>query len=178
MNKFYVIVPGALLLVFLGFERDFQKKRAQVETTRAAIVAAAKAEAETDRLEKQRTATEELQRRTAERERQEQERADRKRRDYEIAMAALKEQATGQEAETDRLTQEIAGLSERVSGLRVRKNEIEREAFDLARTVALHKVDRRSTELEIQRTTAMVAARLNESPWANPVLPPAPSAGK
>jgi hypothetical protein len=178
MNKFYVIVPGALLLVFLGVERDFQKKRAKEDATRAAIATVAKAEEDATRLEKQRVATEEVHRRTAERERLEQERVDRKRRDYETAVATLQQQAAAQEAETAKLTHEIADLAERVTGLRDRKDEVEREAFDLSRAVARQRIDRRNAELEIQRTTAMVAARLSESPWANPALPSPPSPGK
>jgi hypothetical protein len=168
MNKSYVIVPGALLVVFLGFERNFQQKRAHEETLRTALTDALKAEEEIQRAEKQRLAAADLQKRTADRGRQEQERADKKRREYESMIAQLTAQVDAQTADAENLAREVAALSERLAASRAKKDATEREAFELSRIVSLQRIDRRNAELEIQRSTAVVATRLSEAPWLNP----------
>jgi hypothetical protein len=175
MNKAYLIVPAVLLAAFVGVERSFQHKRAEEAAARTASALALKIEEDRVKAEKQRIATEELQQKVADRERADRERAEKKQRDYEAVVATLRDQAETQEAEAARLTAEIASLGAKLDALRATRNATDRETFDLARVVALQRVDRRNAEIELQRTTAMVAARLNDSTWANPSPSPIPA---
>jgi hypothetical protein len=168
MNKLYVIVPGTLLAVFLGFERDFQRKRSEAEKIRVASVEAVKAEEETNRLNRQRLAADEARQRIEQREQQERERAEKKRRDDEAVTASLKEDGDIQTAQAEKLAQDLATLAAQITALRAQKEVADREGFELARAVALQRVDRRNAEIEVQRTTAMVAARLNETAPSTP----------
>ena len=167
MNKYYLIVPGALLLVFLGFERNFQKTRRAEEFVRAEVEAMVKTIEDEERANQQLAAHRDAEKRAADRERQEQERAAKKRRDSENIIATLQTQAEDQEADLARLASETEALKTQLTRARTRRDMLERETFDLARAVELQRIDRRSADMEIQRTTAMVTARLNDSPWAN-----------
>ena len=62
-----------------------------------------------------------------------------------------------------------------LSALRTEKEKLNREAFDFAKQVERGKVARRTAELEIQRTTEMIARRAAQSSLARPpgaVTPP------
>jgi hypothetical protein len=177
MNKYYLIVPGVLLSAFVVFERDFAQRRTEEEKVHAIAVAAAKEEAEKERLRREAVAADEARKRTEERERLERERAEKKRRDYEASMAKLAGETDEQVREADKLTEEAASLAAQVDALKTRRVSLDRETFELARKVELQRVDRRSTELELQRATTMVARRLAQIPAIiePPVPAPAPA---
>ena len=168
MNKYYVIIPAALLLAFLGFERDFQRKRAAEDRVRAEIAAQAHHAEETARQQQQVAAQRDAEKRAAERQQQEHDRVEKKRRDYDAMMATLRAQDESQAAELAQISAEVTRLSAELKDRRAKQQESEREAFELARTIELRRIDRRNAELEIQRTTAMVAARLDEIGWPPP----------
>ncbi len=178
MNKYYLIVPSALLAVFLVFERSFNRERTAAETIRAAEVATAKAAEEIRLAELREKTADEARSRTAQREMEERDRAEKKRRDAEGALLAIESEATKHAAEAARLARETEALDRQLTDLRAQKQRAHEAAFALERQVEQGRIDRRNADLEIQRTTKMVAARLLESPWANPLLaaPPAASA--
>lgn len=168
MTKYYLIIPCLLLAVFLAFERGFTRKRNAAEATRAIEVAAAKT-AEEARLAtlRQKTA-DEARARVALREKEERDRTEKKRRDTEAALRVVETEAAAHAAEAARLTQETEALDHQLAALRAQKQRAHEAAFALARQVEERRIDRRNADLEVQRTTRMVAARLLESPWSHP----------
>jgi hypothetical protein len=74
--------------------------------------------------------------------------------------------AVASQKEIDRLIVELDQLHKQ-------KDQLSREAFDVAKKVELAKVDRRNAELEIQRTTEMIVRRSGES-FLNRLPPPPP----
>ena len=173
MNKYYAIIPCVLLAVFLVFQRDFQKRRNEEEKARTAGAALAQAARDDLRAKQKQKAEDDMRRRNEERETQERERAEKKRRDYETALQKIQTEADAHAAGVRQLAQESASLEQELAALRAQKRQTESAAFELARKVEEHRVERRTAEIEIQRTTKMVAARLAESAWANPT-PTAP----
>lgn len=175
MTKYYLIIPCVLLAVFLIFERSFQRERIAAEAIRATQVAAAKAAEETRLAELRRKTAEDTRLRVAQREKEERDRAEKKRREAEAALHVVETEADAHAAEAARLARETDALDRQLAELRTQKQRAQATAFALVRHVEERRIDRRNADLEIQRTTKMVAARLLESPWANPApATPAP----
>lgn len=80
-------------------------------------------------------------------------------------------------AEANTSSKRAAELEVQLSALRATKEKLNREAFELAKQVELGKVERRTAELEIQRTVQIVTNKAMESSMTRaPVVPaPAPS---
>lgn len=168
MTKYYLIVPCVLLAVFLIFERQFQRERNAAGQVRAAAIATAKA-AEASRLEllRQQTA-EESRTRIALREKEERDRVEKRQAETHAAVQTIETETATHAAEAARLARETDALDQQLAELRAQRQRAHEAAFALARQVEQGRIDRRSADLEIQRTTKMVAARLLESPWAQP----------
>lgn len=176
MNKYYLIVPAVLLAGFVGIERRFERQRAEEETARTAAARAAKIEEDRIRTERQAAAATELQQKNAERERQERERQEKKRLGLETALAHLQQQTATHETEAAKLAVDLERMATELGELRKKRTEVDDEAFTLSREVTLQRVERRNAELELQRTTAMIALRLQESAWSNPTPAKPPTA--
>jgi hypothetical protein len=168
MQKAYILIPLAALAGFVGIERHHQREREAAEAIRVTLAREAALAEDKDRQEKQRLAAEDMRRRTAERERQEQERAAKQEREFAALLASQQQQAETEEEIARDLAAEATALTMKLNELRARRDAASHEAFELARSVSLQRVDRRNAELELQRTTTMVAARLKESTWVNP----------
>jgi hypothetical protein len=168
MNKYYLIVPCALLLGFVGFEQRAEKSIEQKEVAWRAATAATNAAQEERRLIARREAEADARRHAAEREQQDRARADKKLGDYANLLRSLAEETDRQVAETEKLTRETAALERQLAELRTKRETSGAEAFALARHVEQDRVARRTAEIELQRTTKMVAVRISTSAWVNP----------
>ncbi|WP_221030179.1 hypothetical protein [Actomonas aquatica] len=163
MNKSYIIVP-ILLMVGFGFiykkaahdiELVEQQEQAELDA-KAAEEAAIKAEAE-------RQAKEDAERRTAEREADEAAKEAKKRADWEARGIEIAEATAEANAEADKLAEQAAELELKLRATRNERDAQAGEAFDLAKKVELARIAKRNAELEIQRMTAMVTKRAEES---------------
>ena len=172
LPKVYIIVPCVLMAVFLVFELDFAKKRKEREAFVAAQLAAEKVEQEALRQQRQREAAEDTTRRNEERARREREREEAKRRDFEAMVAKAAADATAHAAIAEKLERDVAIAERELSDLRTGRDQMERDTFELAQRVERQRIERRSAEIDLQRTTQMVLARLLESPWAGGQTPP------
>jgi hypothetical protein len=168
----YLIFPSLLLAVFLTFYFMDAKRVAERDRVHA--------------LEVQRRDAEEAQKQKDLKERAE---ADAKKRADERAAELAKKEAdklarwtkAGKDiqdandksnAESNRHSIKIAELEKQLDSLRTLREKTNQEYLELLKKVELAKIDRRSAELEIQRTTEMIARRAAESSMAKSVPPP------
>ncbi len=163
----YVISVGSMLAIFLVFYTTETKKREAKEKQRAADVAAKVAAKKAEQAAIEAKA-----------------RADAEKRAKDAADAAAakeaertaKWEAVGREiqeatnkhlADADRYAKRSAELELQLTNLRAQKEKLNREAFELAKQVELGKINRRTADLEIQRITAMIAAKAGQSSLAH-----------
>ena len=175
MTKFYAIIPCFLLLGFLVFERDFSKGRAQRDAVRASERAIAQAAEEQKRAALREAAAEAVRVRAAEREKEERDRLAKKLGEHENALRQLEAEALINEVAVAALEADAAELQESIAATRAQQLQIAEEAFALSRAVEIGRIERRSADLEIQRATGIVVARLGESPLLQPTPAPKPN---
>lgn len=174
MNKSYVIVPIVLLAIFGFFYSGALKDMKTKEEARIAAVAA-KEKAEADRkAEVEKKATAEAVERQKKREAEDAAKAAKKEQDYQDAMTALKREADDYAAQTAKLTKEAADLEAEILKTRNDKERLTREGLELSKQVELAKINRRTSELEIQRMIEMVQKKLADSSLTAMPPPPPP----
>ena len=164
----YVISVGSMLAIFIVFYLSATKKHEEKERQHIAAAAAQKA---TKDAEKKRI--EDVARADAEKRRQEREAADAKKEADKVAKWEAEgrkvQEATDKfNAEADKFAKQAAALELQLTSLRAEKEKLNREAFEQAKLVELGKINRRTAELEIQRITAMIAAKAAQSSLARP----------
>lgn len=177
MNKFYIIVPILMLVVFGFIYKDFSTKYAIQMEEEAAALAAEEAEAAAQKAEAERKAKEDADRRTAEREAEEAAKLAKRLADWEAKGAEIAKATAEFNAEADKLAAEAAELELQLRAVRNERDTKAGEAFDLTKKVEMARISKRTAELEIQRMTAMLSKRAEESSMtAMPDL--APSSGR
>lgn len=172
----YILVPAVLLVAFLftpsvGYfaaQKQIAAKAARLEKEKAEK----KAEEDRKRKEVEAKAAEDARARQAQREAEEKAKAEKREKDYKDAIDKLQADIDAFNAEADKFAKEAADLEIQLTRLRARKEQVTREAFELAKQVELAKINRRNAEMEIQRMVDMVAQRLNASSLAAPPPPP------
>ncbi|SDS33894.1 hypothetical protein [Opitutus sp. GAS368] len=174
MNKSYVIAPVILMALFGFFYNGALNDMKIKEEGRLAKIAATE-KAEADRkAEVEKKATAEALKKQEERAAADKAKEDKKEKDYQDAMTKLKDEADDYANQTAKLTKEAADLDASILQTRSDKERLTRESLELAKQVELAKINRRNSELEIQRMIDMVAKKLNDSSIA--VAPPPPLA--
>jgi len=170
----YLIFPGVLLGVFLAFyfmdakrvaERDrlhaVEVQRRNAEEAQKTAELKEKAEADAKKHADERAA--ELAKKEAD-----------KLARWNKAGKDIQDATDKSNTESNRHSIKIAGLEKDLENLRALREKTNREYLELLKKVELAKIDRRSAELDIQRTTEMIARRAAESSLIKPV--PAPAA--
>ncbi len=163
MNKFYIIVPLILMVVFGFIYKDFSTKYEIQEAEEAAALQAAEEAAATQKAEAERKAKEDADRRTAEREADEAAKLAERRAKWEAAGAAIAKATAEANAEADKLAAEAADLELQLREIRNQRDAKAAEAFELTKEVELARIAKRTAELDIQRMTAMVAKEAENS---------------
>lgn len=172
MNKSYVIVPVVLLAVFAFFYSGALKEMKEKEDARIAkIEATNKAEADRKKVIEEK-AQAEAAKRQEERAANDKAKEEKKEKDYQDAMTALKKEADDYTTQFAKLTKEAADLEADILKTRNDKERLTREALELAKQVELAKINRRTSELEIQRMIEMVSKKLADSSLT--AIPPPP----
>lgn len=172
----YLIFPSALLAVFLTFyfmdakrvaERDRlhaeEVQRRDAETARKQAELKEKAEADAKKRADERAA--ELAKKEAD-----------KLARWNKAGKDIQDAMDKSNAESNKHSIKIAALEKELEDLRALREKTNQEYLDLLKKVELAKIDRRSAELEIQRTVEMIARRASESSMAKSPPPPPPPA--
>ncbi len=76
-------------------------------------------------------------------------------------------------AECDKSTKEIARLETELAALRAAKDKATLDYLDISKRLELSRIARRTAELEVQRTTEMIARKASDAAMAK-FVPPAP----
>ncbi|HEY4301635.1 MAG TPA: hypothetical protein VGM73_12225 [Candidatus Didemnitutus sp.] len=178
MNKYYVIVPAALLIGFIfvyhGAVKDMDARDAHLKQ-----VAADKAKAEEDhRKELEKKAQEDAAKQQAIRDEADRKKAADEENTYNSAMTQLKTEADGYSSESDKLTKESNQLEIDITKARELRDKTTADAFDLTKQVEMEKINRRNAELEIQRLVEMVGKKAADSTLTAMPPPPPPTPSK
>jgi predicted RNase H-like nuclease (RuvC/YqgF family) len=172
MNKSYLIVPLVLLIAFSFVYSGARKEMKEKEEARLGQKAAEnKAEADRKKIIEEK-ATADAIKRQEDRAIADKAKEDKKEKDYLDAMAALKKEADDYSTQVAKLTKEASDLEADILKTRNDKERLTREALELSKQVELAKINRRTSELEIQRMIEMVSKKLSESSLT--ALPPPP----
>lgn len=174
MNKYYIIAPAFMLAAFVFFYRGALAEMDIKEADHAKEVAVAKAQEDARRKEIEAKAEADALKRQLERDAEEKAKLDKKEKEYLTAMNQLRDEADKYTAEADKFAKDGNDLEVLLTNLRVQKEKVNREAFELAKAVELAKINRRSAEMEIQRLIEMVGTKAAASTLA--AMPPPPPA--
>ena len=172
MNKFYLIVPGTLLAVFLFFYNSALKEMKAKEVAIQVEKDHVKAEDDKRKALIEQQATADAAKRQQERDEADRAKEEKKRRDYQEVITLLTKDVNSNIASTDKYAKETADLELQINSLRNQKEKLNAETFELAKQVERAKIDRRNAELEIQRMVEMVAKKIADSSMTN--IPPPP----
>jgi hypothetical protein len=173
MNKYYFIIPVVLLagfiVVYRGAVHNMDVRQARME----AAAAAAKAADETHRKEIEAKAAADALKRQQENEATEKAKLEQREKAYGDAMAKLKSDTDGFNADGDRFAKEGAELELKLSEARQLREKTSQEIFEISKQVELAKISRRKSEIEIQRMVEMVGNRATTLAAMPPLTPPA-----
>jgi type IV secretory pathway VirB4 component len=171
MNKFYVIFPAFLLIVFCVYYTQIAKpemaEKARVEERKAEDQRVAD---EARRKEIEEKAQADAQKQTQAREAKDRATKERIQREKDEQDGKTKEDTEKYESQAASLNKQISDLEKEIANLRARREALVRDVFAAAAKVEMAKIDRNNAELEIQRMYEMVAQKVGESSLSK--LPP------
>jgi hypothetical protein len=174
MNKFYLIVPIVLLGVFCVYYRQFSaqqdviaQQKAQAEQAAADQVIQQKKDA----MEK--AQADQQAREQAQHAEEAQQEADHLAK-FEASKQKLADETANFQQEADSYSKQAADLQVQLDSLQAEHEKLARGVFELQKQVELAKIDRRSADLEVQRTYDIVAQKVAASGLT--YVPPPPAA--
>jgi chromosome segregation ATPase len=91
-----------------------------------------------------------------------------KHRERAAALQEVEQQAAQHEAAAAALAREVEATEHRLAAARVQRDQLDQQVFALARDVEQQRIERRVSEIELQRATKIMLARLGASPGLNP----------
>lgn len=168
----YVISVGSMLAVFLFFYFAYLEEAEIKEKIRIEKVAQEqKAEAERKALIEAK-ARDDAAQRAAERAEAEAQKAAERLAEQQAIDRRIKDDTDSANAKADGYSKQIAQLEIELNALRLQKENLNRETFEIEKQVEQARIAKRTAELEIQRMTDMVAKRAADSAIARPPAPP------
>ena len=174
MNKFYVILPAILLIVFGVYYTNVAKpEMAAAVAAKEKRIADEKAAEEAHHKEIEAKAQEDARKAQEERDQKERARQEKAQREKEEQDRKIQEETAKYENEAAKFTKDIAAMQADIANLRSKREAMNREVLDLAKKVELTKIQRRDAELEIQRMYDMVAQKVADS-FLTKAPPPPP----
>lgn len=172
----YLIFPSLLLAVFLTFYFMDAKRVAERDRLHAEEVVRRNAEEAQKQADLKQRAEADAKKRADERAAAEAKKEADKVARWNKAGKDIQDAMDKSVAQSNLHSIKIAALEAELDSLRTLREKTNAEYMDLLKKVELAKIERRSAELEIQRTTEMIARRAADSSMTKPVLPPAPPA--
>lgn len=171
----YLIFPGIMLGAFLVVYLSHVEEAEKREQSRL-LAAQQKLEKEMqEKKEAEARAAEDAKKRQEEREAEEAKKAEERRRKQEAADKEIQDAIAELHAESDKSAQQAAQLEIELDRLHKEKDLLGREEFDLAKQVEAARTAKRTTELQQQHFTQVLAQRAaNSTLAAMPPPPPAP----
>jgi hypothetical protein len=164
----FIIFPGAMLAIFLTFFLSHKKVMEEAQAARDATVARQQQEAAAQKKADEEKAHADAVKRADARAKDEADKAAKKAADVAAKDKEVQDATDKALADGDKAAQESRRLEMALEDLRKAKDQLSREAFDLAQQVELAKVARRNAELEEQRTIEMISNRAENSLMARP----------
>lgn len=172
----YIIFPAIMLGVFVAFYMASKKQWDEAEAQRTAEVQKAKEADDAKKAAAEEAARIAAHKRVEEQKKEEAE-AEKKREDkWNAETAAIVAVTDKAKAEADASNKEAAELEVQIDTLRKQKEKLNREDFDLLKSLELARARQRDAELDIQRMVTMIADRAARSQMA--AMHPAPMAEK
>lgn len=163
MNKLYALVPLVLTLAFAGFYSSHVKaEKARAEIAQAAALRA-EAEAAAQKTEAERLARTDSDRRTVERLAEEKRKEDEKIAKWEAAGRQIAEDTATYQAQIGKASAELKTLDARLTAARATREQASLANFDQAFEIEKARVQKRNSELEIQRLVEIVARKSGAS---------------
>jgi len=172
---FYVLFPAILLGVFLFYYTASKAETEAREKAAKAEMAKEKAEADQKKALAEAKAREDAEKRAADRAADEAKAAKEKEDKYNSDMARIKEDTDRSNATAATYAKQVSDLTIELDSLHKQKDTEMRESFELAKKVELAEIARRNAELEIQRYTAMLVDRADQSTLTKMPPPPPPA---
>ena len=172
---FYVLFPAILLGVFLFYYTASKAETEAREKAAKAEMAKEKAEADQKKALAEAKAREDAEKRAADRAADEAKTAKEKEDKYNSDMARIKEDTDRSNATAATYAKQVSDLTIELDSLHKQKDTEMRESFELAKKVELAEIARRNAELEIQRYTAMLVDRADQSTLTKMPPPPPPA---
>jgi hypothetical protein len=172
---FYVLFPAILLSVFLFYYTASKAETEAREKAAKAEMAKEKAEADQKKAAAEAKAREDAEKRAADRAADEAKAAKEKEDKYNSDMARIKEDTDRSNATAATYAKQVSDLTIELDSLHKQKDTETRESFELAKKVELAEIARRNAELEIQRYTAMLVERADQSTLTKMPPPPPPA---
>ena len=159
MNKFYIITPFVMMLLFGGVfwkhsqASAIEAKQVEMKIAQAKAEEAAKKEAAVVK------AREDSAKRTAARLAEEQQQEADKRAKWESAGQRIASDTATAEATIVKHTAAIKALEAELTQLRATKEKVNTKSLEVMQATELARIAKRNAELEIQRLTEMVARK-------------------
>jgi chromosome segregation ATPase len=164
MNKFYLILPVVLIVVFGGYYFNVAKPEMAAKVLAdEQRVAEERAAEDAKRKEIETKAQEDARKAQAVRDQKEHDRLEKAQREKDEQDRKVLDETTKYENEAEKLSKEIAGLELAIANLRTQREDMNREVLESSKKVELAKIDRRNAELEIQRMYDIVAQKVAAS---------------
>jgi len=129
---------------------------------------------EANRLRIEAKAQEDARRVQEERTKKDRDRDEKARREKDEQDRKIRDETLKLEADSASYTKQIADLQAQIAALRAQKENTNRDVFDAAARVERAKIDRRNSELEIQRMYSIVAQKVTDSSMTRMPPPPPP----
>lgn len=172
MNKFYVILPFILLVLFVGYYSVDSKRLSEIDAARARQVASEQKAADAQKAEAEARATADAQAREQQRLKDIRDKEEAHERDVATKLAAIKADFTVNSDKADALAKQAGDLQIQLADLQTAKEKDSEETFNLTKQTDLLRIQQQNAEFEIQRLTDMVAQRADQSWMAQPPPPP------
>ncbi len=166
MNRYYIIVPLILMSVFVYFERDASKQALIVEEQKMEAKKVEEAKKEEEKRVLEEKAKIDSERRNEQRLKEEKEKEDKKKAEYQAKLQRFKDDIKRYSDDIDKFNKEVERLQKELADKRELRERENRATFELAKKVEISKKMRRNAELQLQRYTAMLAKRADESAMA------------
>ena len=171
----YVISVSTMLAIFLALYYAEANKIDLREKEAAAQAAAAKLADDAHKADIEAKARADAEKRSAERMAEEAKKEADKVAKWEAEGKKIQDATDKYNAEADASAKQAADIEVQLGALRATREKLNREAFDLAKLVEHAKIDRRTAEMEIQRTVEMISRRAADSSLTRAPMMPQPT---
>jgi phosphoenolpyruvate carboxylase len=159
MNRFYLFIPVVLLSLFGGAYWQYRIHSDAEAQSRMEAAAASEMAAKTRQSAFEDSAREESARRAADRIEQAQNKREAFSVQWSAESARIAAETEGYQAQIILLRTELAGIGQQLMEMRKSTALVTALNFELSREVELKRIAKRNAELEVQRTTEILARR-------------------